>query len=43
MPLARLAEEERAFIDSVLAETLERRAVLNRVMSRLRPGKEARC
>ena len=43
MPLARLSEEERAFIDSVLAETLERRAVLNRVMARLRPGKEARC
>ncbi len=43
MPLARLAEEERAFIDSVLAETLERRAVLNRVMARLRPGKQARC
>ena len=43
MPLARLTEEERAFIDSVLAETLERRAVLNRVMIRLRPGKEARC
>jgi hypothetical protein len=43
MPLARLTEEERAFIDSVLAETLERRAVLGRVMARLRPGKEARC
>ncbi len=43
MPLARLTEEERAFIDAVLAETLERRAVLNRVMPRLRPGKEARC
>jgi hypothetical protein len=43
MPLARLTEDERAFIDGVLAETLERRAVLNRVMARLRPGKEARC
>ena len=43
MPLARLSEEERAFVDSVLAETLEWRAVLNRVVARLRPGKEARC
>lgn len=43
MPLARLTEEERAFIDSVLVETCERRAVLNRVMARLRPGKEAKC
>ena len=41
MPLARLTDEERAFIDAVLAETLERRAVLGRVMARLRPGKEA--
>jgi len=43
MPLARLSEEERALIDAVLAETLERRTVLNRVIARLRPGKEARC
>jgi hypothetical protein len=43
MPLARLTEDERAFIDAVLAETLERRGVLTRVMARLRPGKEARC
>lgn len=43
IPLAGLTEEERAFIASVVAETLERRAVLNRVMAWLRPGKEARC
>ena len=43
MPLARLTDDERGFIDAVLAETLERRAVLSRVMARLRPGKEAQC
>lgn len=43
MPLARLTDDERAFIDSVLAEILERRAVMARVMARLRPGKEVRC
>jgi hypothetical protein len=36
MPLARLPEEERAFIDAVVAETLERRMVMERVMTRLR-------
>ena len=43
MPLGRLAETERAFIDSVLAETLERRTVMQRVMARLRPGRKGEC
>jgi len=43
MPLARLPEEERAFIDAVVAETLERRAVMERVMARLRPAKGTPC
>jgi hypothetical protein len=43
MPLARLAEEERAFIDGVLAETLERRTVMERVMARLRPARGSLC
>jgi hypothetical protein len=43
MPLARLPEEERAFIDGVVAETLERRAVLERVMARLRPARGTPC
>ncbi|MGH6716059.1 MAG: IS481 family transposase [Bradyrhizobium sp.] len=43
MPLARLAEEERAFIDEVLAETLERRTVMGRVMARLRPARGTPC
>jgi hypothetical protein len=43
MPLARLAEEERAFIDGVVAETLERRTVMERVMARLRPARGLRC
>jgi hypothetical protein len=43
MPLARLPEEERAFIDAVVAETLERRMVMERVMARLRPAKGTLC
>jgi hypothetical protein len=43
MPLARLPEEERAFIDAVVAETLERRMVMERVMARLRPVKGTLC
>ena len=43
MPLARLPEEERAFIDAVVAETLERRTVMERVMARLRPAKGTPC
>ena len=43
MPLARLPEEERAFIDAVVAETPERRAVMKRVMARLRPAKGTPC
>jgi hypothetical protein len=43
MPLARLPEEERAFIDAVVAETLERRMVMERVMTRLRPAKGNPC
>jgi hypothetical protein len=43
MPLARLPEEERAFIDAVVAETLERRMVMERVMTRLRPAKGNSC
>ena len=43
MPLARLSEEERAFIDGVLAETLERRMVMERVMARLRPARGNPC
>jgi hypothetical protein len=43
MPLARLSEEERAFIDGVLAETLERRTVMERVMARLRPARGNPC
>ena len=43
MPLARLPEEERAFIDAVVAETLERRTVMERVMTRLRPTKGNPC
>lgn len=43
MPLARLTEEERAFIDGVVAETLERRTVMERVMARLRPARGIRC
>ena len=45
-PLVRLTDDERAFVDAVLAETLERRAVMARVMARLRPGSReaaARC
>ena len=42
MPLARLPEE-RAFIDAVVAETLERRMVMERVMTRLRPAKGNPC
>ena len=43
MPLARLPEAERAFIDAVVAETLERRAVIDRVMARLRPERKTGC
>ena len=43
MPLARLPEEERAFIDAVVAETLDRRTVMERVMARLRPAKGNPC
>jgi hypothetical protein len=43
MPLARLPEEDRAFIDSVVAETLERRTVMERVTARLRPAGRVRC
>ena len=43
MPLARLPEEERAFIDTVVAETLERRTVMERVMARLRPARGNPC
>lgn len=43
MPLARLSEEERAFIDAVVAETLGRRTVMERVMTRLRPTKGKPC
>jgi hypothetical protein len=43
MPLARLPEEERAFIDAVVAETLERRTVMERVMARLRPARGNPC
>jgi hypothetical protein len=43
IPLARLPEEERAFIDAVVAETLERRTVMERVMARLRPAKGTPC
>jgi hypothetical protein len=39
MPLARLPEEKRAFIDTVLAETLDRRTV----MARLRPVRGNPC
>jgi hypothetical protein len=42
MPLAHLPEE-RAFIDAVAAETLDRRTVLERVMARLRPAKGNPC
>jgi hypothetical protein len=43
IPLTRLPEEERAFIDAVVAETLERRMVMERVMARLRPAKGIPC
>lgn len=43
MPLARLPEEERAFIDAVVAETLDRRTVMERVMARLRPARGNPC
>jgi hypothetical protein len=43
MPLGRLPVEERAFIDAVVAETLERRTVMERVMARLRPTGVAQC
>jgi hypothetical protein len=43
MPLARLSEEEHGFIDVVVAETLERRTVMERVMARLRPTKGKPC
>jgi hypothetical protein len=43
MKLARLPEEERVFIDMVVAETLERRTVMERVMARLRPARGNPC
>jgi hypothetical protein len=43
MPLGRLTEAERAFIDAVLAETLERRTVMQRVLAQLRPERKAGC
>jgi hypothetical protein len=44
MPLARLPEEDRAFIDAVVTETLERRTVMQRVLARLRPAAgRSRC
>jgi len=43
MPLARLPEEQRSFIDAVVAETLERRVVMERVMARLRPSGRHQC
>ena len=38
MPLAKLTLEERAAIDGILAETLNRKAVLARVRQRFRPS-----
>ena len=44
MPLARLPEEERAFIDAVVAEALLRQGRDGaRVMARLRPSKGTPC
>lgn len=40
MPLARLSDEDRLFIDQVVAETLERRTVMARVKARFQPRPE---
>ena len=38
-PLGTLAADERAFIDALLSETLERDAVMGRVRERFRKGR----
>jgi hypothetical protein len=44
LPLAKLNEDERAFIDAVVRETLDRRVVLARIRERFqRPGKGTEC
>jgi hypothetical protein len=41
MPLARLTDEDRAYIDAILAETLDRRTIIERVRERfLKPRKK---
>jgi hypothetical protein len=44
IPLAKLGEEERAFIDAVVRETLDRRVVLARIRERFRrPERGTEC